>query len=426
MRNIIFHIDVNSAFLSWEAVYRLFHKGGTLDLREVPSAVGGDISLRHGIILAKSIPAKNCGIKTGETIPEAKRKCPNLVLVPPNYSLYEQCSAAFMDILREYSDVVEQYSIDESFVDMTATCHLFGTPEGTAEQLKDRIRDEMGFTVNVGVSSNKLLAKMASDFRKPDRVHTLYPEEIRQKMWPLPVSELFFVGRATAKKLFSMGIRTIGDLAAADPAWLKSVLKKHGEVIWGFANGMDLSPVLDKPAPNKGYGNSATLPRDVTSREEADRALLALSETVAARLRADRVQAGVVAVGIRYSDFSYVSHQNVLDTPTNLTVEICRAARGLFGELWNGSPVRLLGVHTSRVQEDSPTRQLSFFDEIDHGKLAVMDETVDAIRERYGCDAVMRAAFLNQSIDHMSGGISNAAKQRWEKRAVDYEKVTVL
>ncbi len=376
--------------------------------------------LRHGIILAKSIPAKDCGIKTGETILEAKRKCPNLVLVPPNYSLYEQCSAAFMDILREFSDVVEQYSIDESFVDMATACHLFGTPEEAAEQMKNRIRDELGFTVNVGVSSNKLLAKMASDFRKPDRVHTLYPEEIRQKMWPLPVSELFFVGRATTKKLFSMGIKTIGELAAADPAWLKSVLKKHGEVIWGFANGVDLSPVLDAPAPNKGYGNSTTLPRDVTSREEADRALLALSETVATRLCADQVQARVVSVGIRYSDLSYVSHQKVLDIPTNITVEICRAARELFGELWNGRPVRLLGVYTSRVQENSLARQLSLFDEVDYGKLAEVDGTVDAIRERFGMDAVMWAAFLNQPIDHMSGGISR------EKREVDYEKVNVL
>lgn len=425
MKSIIFHIDVNSAFLSWEAVFRLFHKGGTLDLREVPSAVGGDASLRHGIILAKSIPAKKYGIKTGETIPEAKRKCPTLMLVPPNYSLYEQCSAAFMEILRDYSDVVEQYSVDEAFVDMSASCHLFGTPEGTAMQIRDRIRDELGFTVNIGVSSNKLLAKMASDFQKPDRVHTLYPEEIPQKMWPLPVSDLFFVGRATAGKLFSLGIRTIGDLAAADPAWLKSVLKKHGEVIWGFANGVDLSPVLDAPAPNKGYGNSTTLPRDVTDREEADRVLLALSETVAARLRADHVQAGVVSVGIKYSgpsggNFPYVSHQRVLDTPTNLTVEICHAARKLFAEQWDHRPVRLLGVHTSRVQGDGLSRQTSLFDKVDYGKLAVLDGTVDAIRERFGMDALMRAAFLNQPIDHMSGGISR------EKREVDYEKVTVL
>ena len=168
MKNIVFHIDVNAAFFSWEAVYRLAHRGGKLDLRKIPSAVGGDIALRHGIILAKSIPAGRYGITTGETIPEARRKCPDLVLVPPHYNLYEKCSAAFMEILREYSDVVEQYSIDEAFVDMRASCHLFGPPEETAAQIKDRIREELGFTVNVGISDNRLLAKMASDFRKPE------------------------------------------------------------------------------------------------------------------------------------------------------------------------------------------------------------------------------------------------------------------
>ncbi len=182
MQNIIFHIDVNSAFLSWEAVYRLYHRGGTLDLREIPSAVGGDVNLRHGIILAKSIPAKNYGVKTGQTLSEAKQCCPNLMLVPPNYSLYEQCTGAFLEILREYTDVVEQFSVDEAFMDMTASCHLFGTPEETAGQIRDRIREELGFTVNIGVSTCKLLAKMASDFRKPDRVHTLYPHEIQEKM----------------------------------------------------------------------------------------------------------------------------------------------------------------------------------------------------------------------------------------------------
>lgn len=176
LKRIVYHIDVNSAFLSWEAVYRLHHKGGVVDLREIPSAVGGDMEMRHGIILAKSIPAKKYKVTTGETILEAQRKCPNLVLVPPNYNLYEKCSQAFMEILREYSDAVEQYSIDEAFLDMSSSYHLFGTPEETAEQIKNRIREELGFTVNVGISVNKLLAKMASDFQKPDRVHTLYPE----------------------------------------------------------------------------------------------------------------------------------------------------------------------------------------------------------------------------------------------------------
>ncbi|MCI8557885.1 MAG: DNA polymerase IV [Lachnospiraceae bacterium] len=419
LKNIIFHIDVNSAFLSWEAVYRLAHKGGKQDLREIASAVGGDVTLRHGIILAKSIPAKGYGIKTGETIPEARRKCPGLVLVPPNYNLYEKCSAAFMEILREYSDVVEQYSIDEAFVDMSASCHLFGSPEETAGQIKDRIREELGFTVNVGVSANKLLAKMASDFRKPDRVHTLYPEEIKTKMWPLPVSELFFVGKATAGKLLSMGLRTIGELAQAEPAWLKSMLKKQGEMIWGFANGIDFSPVLEKPEANKGYGNSTTTPYDVTDEKTAAQVLLALSETVGNRLRADGVQICAVSVGIRYGDLSYTSHQKRLWSSTDLTVEIYGAACELFRELWNGRPVRHLGVHTSRVNETDFGRQLSIFDEIDYEKLSRMDRTVDEIRKRFGGDAVMRAVFLNGSIDHMSGGVSR------EKRSVDYDEVIV-
>ena len=419
MKNIIFHIDVNSAFLSWEAVYRIAHKGGRQDLREIPSAVGGDMAMRHGIILAKSIPAKKYGIQTGETILEAQRKCPNLVLVPPNYSLYEKCSTAFIDILREYSDIVEQYSIDEAFIDMTASCRLFGEPVEVAEQIKDHIKGELGFTVNIGVSSNKLLAKMASDFKKPDMVHTLYPEEIQGKMWPLPVSELFFAGRATAKKLFDVGIKTIGELAAADPVWLKSILKKQGEVIWGFANGIDLSPVLDQPPANKGYGNSTTTPYDVTDVETADRVLLALAETVGNRLREDNVQIEVVSVGIKYTDLSYVSHQKVLQTATNLTWEIYQVACELFLELWNHGPIRHLGIHTSGVINGDFYRQPTLFDEIDYDKLEKLDKTVDSLRKRYGMDSIMRASFIKQPIDHMSGGISR------EKRTVDYDRVTI-
>ena len=428
MENLIFHIDVNSAFLSWEAVYRLAHRGGSLpeaeslgadvlagyhmsrrdgciDLREIPSAVGGDVTKRHGIILAKSIPAKKYGIQTGETLLEAKHKCPNLLLVPPNYGLYRECSAAFLDILREYSDTVEPYSIDEAFVDMTTTCHLFGTPEETAVQIKDRIREELGFTVNIGISDSKLLAKMASDFRKPDLVHTLYREEIREKMWPLPVSDLFFVGRATAKKLASMGLATIGDIAGADPAWLRAVLKKPGEAIWGFANGIDLSPVLAAPAPNKGYGNSTTTPFDVMDAETANLVLLALSETLGSRLRADGAKIEVVSVAIRYSDLSYFSHQKTLTSPTDLTLEIYHAARELFPGLWDGRPIRHLGVHTGGARYGAYGRQISLFDEIDYEKLAVMDRTLDALRQRFGRDAVKRAVFLNQPVSHMCGGV---------------------
>ena len=394
LNKIIFHIDVNSAFLSWEAVYRLAHKGGKQDLRTISSAVGGDVALRHGIILAKSIPAKRYGVKTGEALWEAKRKCPGLVLVPPNYGLYERCSAALMEILRDYSDVVEPYSIDEAFVDMSASCHLFGMPKEVGQKIKDRIYEALGFTVNVGISSNKLLAKMVSD--------------------------LFFVGRATAKKLFSVGIRTIGELAAADPGWLKGLLKKHGEVIWAFANGVDLSPVLMEPEANKGYGNSTNPPFDVTGVEMADKVLLVFSETVGARLRMDGVRAGMVSVGIRYTDLSYVSHQKKLYNATNLTIEIYQAACRLFRELWNGQPVRHLGVHTAHISGGEGFRQGSLFDEIDYEKLSRLDKTIDDIRDCFGMDAVKRAVFLGQAIDHMSGGISR------EKRKVDYDKLEIL
>lgn len=406
LETIIFHIDVNAAFLSWEAVYRLYHKGAAVDLREIPSAVAGDAGMRRGIVLAKSMPAKRCGIKTGESIPEAKRKCPKLTLAPPNYNLYERCSAALMAILREYSDVVEQYSIDEAFVDMTQTCHLFGEPEQAAEMMKNRIYRELGFTVNVGVSENKLLAKMASDFRKPDRVHTLWKEEIQKKMWPLAVPELFFVGRATAQRLFSVGIRTIGELAQADPAYMKRILKKQGEIVWAFANGLDFSPVLKQAPANKGYGNSTTIPFDVTDAPTAKKVLLALSETVAARLRADGVQISVIAVGIKSADFSYQSHQRVLTFSTNITLEIYQTACALFDELWDKRPIRHLGVHTSGVCRENFSRQMSLFDGQDYEKLARLDLAVDAVRERFGADALMRAAFLNQPINHMSGGIS--------------------
>ena len=416
---LIYHIDVNNAFLSWEATYRLHHKGGKADLREQVAAVGGDVAMRHGIILAKSIPAKQYRIKTGESLMEAKQKCPDLLIVPPNYNLYEQCSAAFMRILREYSDIVEQYSIDEAFVDMTATCHLFGTPEETAHIIKNRIREELGFTVNIGISTNKLLAKMASDFKKPDMVHTLYPHEIERKMWPLPVSDLFFVGRAATKKLFTMGIHTIGELAKCDPAWLRTILKKQGEVVWNFANGIDFSPVIAEPPANKGYGNSTTTPFDVMDTETAKVVLLALAETVGKRLRRDSVRISVVSVGIRASDLSYCSHQKVLTAATNITNEIHKAACELFDELWQGQPIRHLGIHTSKVQEDDGMRQLFFFENMDYEKRITVDRTIDAIRDRFGNDSVKRAVFVKHPIDHMSGGISR------EKREVDYSRIKV-
>ena len=419
MGRVIFHVDVNSAFLSWEAVYRLYHLGGKVDLRTQVAAVGGDMAMRHGIILAKSIPAKKYHIQTGETILEAKQKCPDLLLVPPNYSLYEQCSKAFMEVLLQYSPDVEQYSVDEAFIDMSGTDKLWGDPVTAANRIRSQIKEELGFTVNIGVSENKLLAKMASDFQKPDRVHTLWREEIPAKMWPLPVSDLFFVGRATAKKLFNLGIHTIGELAHVDPHLLKVHLKKHGEVIWAFANGMDVSVVQSEASANKGYGNSTTIAFDVTDASTAKLVLLALAETVGTRLRAAKVRAEVIAVGIKSHDLRYASHQMTLRNATNITIEIHRCACQLFDQLWDGTAIRHLGIHTSRVKDGFNMRQLDMFDTTDYEKLEKMDAAVDRIRGRYGIDSVKRAAFVGSPIDHMSGGISR------EKRTVDYKKVRV-
>jgi len=420
LERVVFHIDVNSAFLSWEAVHRLEHLGGKVDLRNEIAAVGGDMSMRHGIILAKSIPAKQFHIKTGQSIIEAKEKCPNLQIVPPNYSLYERTSTAFIEILKEYSPDVEQYSIDEAFVDMSGTEKLWGNPLQAAFAIKDRICRELGFTVNIGISSNKLLAKMASGFKKPNRVHTLYPEEIQTKMWPLPVHSLFLVGRATARKLYNLGIYTISDLAGSDPVVLRQHLKKHGEIIWAFANGIDISIVEAQPPANKGYGNSTTIAFDVTDADTAKLVLLSLAETVGTRLRAASVKTEVIAVGIKSFELQHASHQMTLINPTDITSEIYHYAGQLFDQLWDGVPIRHLGIHTSRIKNDIDMRQINMFDDTDYVKLEKRDRTIDTIRRRYGKDTVKRTIFVKSRIDHMSGGISR------EKHTVDYKKVKVV
>lgn len=419
MDKIIFHIDVNSAFLSWEAIYRLAHLGGKSDLREIPSAVGGDIRMRSGIILAKSIPAKRYGIKTGETIGDALKKYSDLKLVPPHYDLYEKCSSAFFDILYRFAPVVEKFSIDEAYCDMSGTTDLYGSPVTAANLIKDTIYKELGFTVNVGISNNKLLAKMASDFKKPNLVHTLFPYEIQEKMWRLPVSELFFVGRATTRKLFNLGIKTIGELANTDIRILKSHLKKHGEIIYLFANGIDPSNVIGTPPDNKGYGNSMTVPRDIINAKDAKLALLSLCETVCTRLRNDSVKVKVVAVSITFFDFTHISHQTTLFSSTNATTEIYTAACSLFDEMWNGIAIRNLGIHTSKPQEDDGMNQLNLFNMDTLEKQLKLDQAIDKIRDRYGKDAIMRASFLNHTIYHMAGGISP------DKQNVNYEEVSV-
>lgn len=418
MGKVIFHIDVNSAFLSWEAVYRLYILGEKIDLREIPSAVGGDVKKRHGIILARSIPAKKYGVRTGDTVGDALKLCPELVMVAPHYDLYENNSQAFMEILKEYSPCIEQYSVDEAFCDMTGTSSIYGSPVVAANLIKDRIHRELGFTVNIGISSNKVLAKMASDFKKPNRVHTLFPDEIEKKMWCLPVGELFYVGHATKRKLNNLGIHTIGELANTDLNILKVHLKKHGELIYAFANGIDVSIVSNDDGPNKGYGNSTTITFDVEDPGIAKMILLSLAEKVCSRLRADNVMAGVVAVSIVDFKFNHISHQRTLLTPTNITNEIHYIACQLFDEQWDGAPIRNLGIHTSRIVSQASSRQLNLFDMTRYNQYAKLDKAVDIVRERYGDDYIKRAVFVNNPIYHMAGGISP------DKRKPNYEERT--
>lgn len=407
MEKIIFHVDVNSAFLSWEAVYQIKCLGKTLDLREIPSAICGDIKKRHGIILAKSTPAKKYKIKTAETISDALKKCPNLVLVQPHYDLYEASSKALMEILKRFSPEVEQYSIDEAYLDMTGTKSLWGSPVIAANLIKDKIYKELGFTVNIGVSSNKLLAKMASDFKKPNLVHTLFPKEIQTKMWNLPVGELFFCGRATENKLNKLGIKTIGELANTDISFLKNHLKKHGEILWCFANGIDVSVVESVAPANKGYGNSMTVPFDVCDDPTAKMVLLSLCETVGMRLRKDEVKISVIAVSIKDFALRSMRHQKTLVSATNITNEIFQAVSQAFDELWDGdTPIRQLGVHTSRVVDQNVQRQLDLFDMQNYEKYEVLDSTIDKIRRRYGEEAIFRASYVNARIRPLNGGVS--------------------
>lgn len=398
LKRLIFHIDVNSAFLSWEAARRVSQ--GEDDIRKIPSAIGGDREKRTGVILAKSIPAKKYGIKTGEPVAMALRKCPDLFLARPDFRLYEQSSKAFMDIVRSYAPVVEKYSIDECFADFSGTQNVYPDPIALAHTIKDRIRDELSFTVNVGIGDCKLLAKMASDFEKPDKVHTLFLSEIQVKMWPLPVRELFTVGASTAEKLEKARIRTIGDLANTDLSRVQKLVgMKLGQQIHDYANGIDPSPVLVAPEEAKGYSISTTLEEDVVTTEQARAVLLALSDSVTARMRADGVKAYCVAVSIRSNDFKTRSHQKKLADPTDISREVYQLSKQLFSELWDGhTPLRLLGVSlTDITHEDSA--QLSLFSDEARERARRLDKATDAINGKYGAATIVRGSSVQSNLD---------------------------
>ena len=396
MKREILHVDVNNAFLSWTAIDML-KKGSKIDIREIPSIIGGDESKRSGIVLAKSPKAKEFGIKTAETIYQAKIKCPNLQIFPSNYKIYRENSDKLYKLLLEYTDKIERFSIDECFLDMTHYL-MNDTLLNKAKEINKRVKEELGFTVNVGVAHNKLLAKMASDFTKPDRVHTLYEEEIPTKMWPLPVSELFMIGKRTVPKLYQMQIKTIGDLAHTNKEMLGNKFGKHGIMMWEYANGIDNSEVKYIRERPKGIGNSITLPQDISDINKLEEILLNITDQVAYRLRKENLLANVVNVQLRTKNFSDTSHQKKLPHPTSNTKEIYTVAKELLKELYKkGTAIRLIGLRVDNLIEKNEM-QLSLFDTKEEKKLDKLDETIDKLKEKYGYNFIKRGSNLKDNI----------------------------
>ncbi len=385
------HIDVNNAFLSWFAIWRL-KNGETLDIREIPAVIGGDESKRSGIVLAKSNLAKKFGIVTGEPLYQARKKCPEIKVFQGDFKVYREYSNKLYNLLSEYTHKIERFSIDECFLDLTEYL-MNSTLLDKAIEIQKRVNEELEFTVNIGLSSNKLLAKMASDFEKPNKIHTLYPNEIEKKMWSLPIGELFMLGRKTIPKLYNMHIKIIGDLAKFDKNELVKKFGKHGKIMWEYANGIDDSEVIYKYEPPKSIGNSTTLAKDVQNLEDLNKILLTLAEHVTYRLRKYNMVAGVVNVGLRTSSFRDFSHQSKLDFATSNTKEIYLRAKELLKELYNGESIRLVSLKVDKLSDKNET-QLSLFNTTENKKQEKLDEALDKIKEKYGYEKITRAGKL--------------------------------
>lgn len=394
MQREILHVDVNNAFLSWLAVYKL-EQGESLDIRTIPAVIGGDEKQRHGIVLAKSNLAKQFGIKTGEPLYSARKKCPTIKIYESNFKVYKKYSDMLFELLQEYSFKIERFSIDECFIDMTEFLNNRKLID-VAYEISKRVREELKFTVNIGVAHNKLLAKMASDFQKPNRVHTLYEKEIPRKMWNLPISELFMVGRRTLPKLYNMNIKTIEDLAKTDKNLLIKKFGKFGKVMWEYANGIDDSEVNYLKQKPKGVGNSTTVSQDITNIEKIEEVLLALTEHTTYRLRKHNMLANVVSVQLRTSDFKNYSHQRKLNFSTNSTKEIFKTAKELVRQLYNNEPIRLIGIRIDNLCEEEE-KQISLFEDQNIKKQEKLDKVVDNIKDKFGYEMITRAGDMKQT-----------------------------
>ena len=388
-RRVIFHIDVNSAFLSWSAV-KILSEGGS-DIRLVPAVVSGDPSDRRSIITAASMPAKKLGIKAAQPVSMALRTCPDLVIVRGDWAWYKRCSDGFMEICRSYSPVLQKFSIDECFIDMSLRLYR-KDPVEVAAKLKDEIRSKLGFTVNVGVGSNKLLAKMASDFEKPDKVHTLWEEEVPEKMWPLPVGDLLWVGKKTRERLTAYGIFTIGDLAQRPEAAIARIVgRKYASQLHESSNGRDNAPVETEVPEAKSISAERTFAQDITETAALDRELFNVACIVAHKMRRHDFRASCVSVFVKHSDFSVVQRQCTLQQPTDVTALLLNAARRMLSEIWDGcTPVRQVGLGVSRLTHERAV-QMSLFEDPELERYRQWDREYDekmSIRDAEGCSFI--------------------------------------
>lgn len=392
LNKFIMHIDVNNAFLSWTAVDML-KNGADIDIRTIPSIIGGDEKQRHGIVLAKSNIAKQFGIQTADTIYQAKKKCPQIRIFPSKYSVYQQYSNELYQYLLTYTDKIERFSIDECFIECSDFIKTRESFMKLAKQINKEVQEKFGFTVNIGLSSVKVLAKIASDFEKPNKIHTLYIDEIKEKMWNLPVGELFMVGKKSVPKLSLLGITTIGDLARYDKKVIIKKLGKFGEMIWNYANGIDNDPVHYEAELPKGIGNSVTLPKDCNDIEELNKILLALSEKVSYRLRSYKLKTTVINVQIKTNEFITYSHQVKIASPTDNTKEIYKIAKKLLEQLYKNQSIRLIGVRVDNLT-DGNQEQINLF-ETNHHKLNNLDKTIDIIKNKYGYNSITLAGKMD-------------------------------
>lgn len=391
-KRIIFHIDVNNAFLSWSAV-KLLNSGYKVDIRKIPSIIGGDESKRRGIVLAKSPIAKKYGIKTAETLYSARKKCPKLKVFSPDYEWYYKQSRLFHNYLKQYSPNILKYSVDEAFIDFTGTKYMYNDYTKLAYKIKDDIKSKFGFTVNVGIANNMLCAKMASDFQKPDRVHTLFRDEVKTKMWPLPIEDLFMVGKSSSKILRTIGINTIGDLANCDIRILKKHFKNQAQFLLDSANGIDYSKVEKSISKTESISTTETLIKDISDKEELKDILFRQTDDVSRQLRKKEKYCNVVAIIYKNNNFESYTKQIKLDNATNDTNEIYIVVLHLLNISFRGEPIRLIGVRLADLSSDR-VEQISLFDkEIKKDSTSAdFQKVVDSLNSKFGSNSVIPAS----------------------------------